>query len=208
MEAVEIKVVGLTGGIACGKSEVAKAFQELGASIIDADLLAREVVAPGTEGLAEVVKLFGSSITSPLGDLNRKALGEIVFREPAKRELLEQALHPRIRALFRERLKEARALHPEKVVVYVVPLLFESKEPYPEIQVTVVVSSPDEVAASRLMAREGIDRPLAEAKIRAQLPIDEKERRADFVIRNSGTVQDLRREAEKVYRSLLSFTRP
>lgn len=208
-DSLTIPLVGLTGSIGSGKSEVARILEREGAAIIDADLLAREVVAPGSAGLREVVDEFGASVLSDDGALNRKALAALVFSDPVKRAKLEQITHPRIRALFLARLAELRAApaaHRPAIVVYVVPLLFESRYDYEELDAIVVVSTTREVALCRVIARDGCSIEQAESRYNAQLPIAEKVRQADFVIDNSGTLEELSERVRTIFPRLCALT--
>jgi dephospho-CoA kinase len=179
-----MRLVGLTGGIASGKSTFAAALRALGAPVLDADLLAREAVAKGSPGLAEVVQAFGAEVLGAEGELDRKRMGARVFSDPDARARLEAIIHPRVRALSRAelaRLEEAG--HP--VAFYDVPLLFETRQ-QGLVDLTVVVWAPREVQVARLVARDGLSRAEAEARLGAQLPIDEKAQLADAVVVNDG----------------------
>jgi dephospho-CoA kinase len=197
-----MRLIGLTGGIATGKSSFAAALRALGTPVIDADVLARAAVAKGTPGLAAVVAEFGDDVLAPDGELDRRRMGARVFADPAARARLEAAVHPAVRALFRAELARlAVAGHP--VAVYDVPLLYETKLEG-EADLVVVVWAPREVQVARLAARDGLDRAAAEARLAAQLPIDEKAARADVVIANDGDPAAL---AEKARRLLADVTR-
>lgn len=190
--------IGLTGGIACGKSTVAAMLVQRGAILIDADQIAREVVLPGSPALALVAERFGLGVLQEDGSLNRKALGEIVFRDEAARKDLEGLLHPRIRALMRERMETAERLTPDKLVVVDVPLLFESKLAY-MFEETLLVYIPPELQLVRLQARDGITRQQAQSRLAAQMPIDDKRRLADRVIDNSGTIAETERQVDEYW---------
>ena len=177
-----MRVIGLTGGIATGKSTFAAALRALGAPVIDADKLARAAVAKGTPGLAAVVAAFGEGVLTPDGELDRRRMAGIVFSDAAARSRLEAAVHPAVRALFRaERARLEGAGHP--VVVYDVPLLYEAKVEG-EVDLVVVVWAPRESQIARLAARDGLRREEAEARLAAQLSIDEKAALADAVVVN------------------------
>lgn len=192
------KVVALTGGIGSGKSAVAKLFESRGASVVDADLLAREVVQPGSPGLQAIVEQFSTDLVLADGSLNRPLLASIIFSDPAKRELLESILHPRIRERWLTKLQELRAGH-VPVVVYVVPLLFESQRMMPELEAIVLVTAPHETRVKRIMDRDGFTREMAELRMSAQLPDSEKIAKSDYVIANDGTLQDLEQRADEVW---------
>ena len=152
-------VLGLTGGIASGKSTVARMLASLGAEVIDADRLARDVVALGSEALAEIVKEFGPSVLNADGSLNRAALGRIVFADPARRKRLEEITHPRILEEMRRQLQVIKAQGEATLIVLDVPLLFETPEILPLCDCTAVVWVPEELQVHRLMQRDGLSRP-------------------------------------------------
>ncbi|GIP38220.1 dephospho-CoA kinase [Paenibacillus sp. J31TS4] len=187
--------IGLTGGIACGKSTVAEMLVERGAILIDADRIAREVVEPGTPLLQEVAAAFGQDVLHPDGSLNRKRLGEIVFADEAARKRLEGLLHPEIRATMRKRMEEAEKQQPDRLVIVDVPLLFESGLQAMFDEVLVVAVPPDK-QLERLMARDGLTREQAELRLAAQMPIERKRELADAVIDNSGDRSDTERQVE------------
>jgi dephospho-CoA kinase len=178
-------VLGLTGGIASGKSTVTSMLAAYGAQVIDADQLAREVVALGREALAEIAKEFGPPVLNPDGSLDRAALGRIVFGSPAKRRRLEEITHPRIAARMREQLYALESQNQTFPVVLDVPLLFETPEILHLCDYTIVVWVPESLQIHRLMHRDGLSRQDALQRIRAQMPLDEKRRLADAVIDNS-----------------------
>ncbi|GIP33737.1 dephospho-CoA kinase [Paenibacillus sp. J2TS4] len=187
--------IGLTGGIASGKSTVATVLVERGALLIDADQIAREVVLPGTPLLAQVAAHFGQAVLNPDGSLNRKKLGEIVFADPAARKDLEGLLHPQIRALMKQRMLEAEAADPHRLVVVDVPLLFESGLQAMFEQVMVVYVS-RATQLTRLMARDGLTAEQAQRRLDAQMAIEEKKERADIVIDNEGSLSDTERQID------------
>jgi len=194
-------ILGITGGIASGKSTVARLFGELGASVVSADALAREAVAPGSEALAALVERFGSKIIAQ-GGLDREALADIVFNDPASRADLDRITHPAIARLAEERL---RALRESGValVAYEAPLLFEANAERRVDKVLVVTVTP-EVQLARLMARSGLDRASASARVAAQMSQAEKAARADYLIDNSGTPEVLREAVADLYRQLVA----
>jgi dephospho-CoA kinase len=177
--------IGLTGGIASGKSTVSDMLVQRGALLIDADRIAREVVEPGSPVLQKVVERFGSDILLPDGALNRKKLGEIVFGNPQALQDLQHLLHPSIRALMRERMEHYERLHPDKLVVVDVPLLYESglEAMY---EAVVVVYVPRAVQLERLKSRDGLTQEQAEQRLNAQMDIELKKSRANIVIDNQG----------------------
>lgn len=184
VEKPRIHVFGLTGGLASGKSTAAKRLRALGVPVIDADALAREVVAPGTPGLAEVVRHFGEEVLCD-GALDRGRLASIVFSHPEQRDALERITHPRIQRLRDERLHELE-VRGEPLAVYEVPLLFE-KGLEDGLRPIVVVSVPEAVQVARAVARDRSDEAQVRARLAAQLPLAEKARRADYVIDNTKT---------------------
>lgn len=176
--------IGLTGGIACGKSSVTRLLRTKGLPVIDADELAREVVRPGTKGLAEIAQAFGPDAIGSDGELDRKRIGELVFGHLENLAKLEAIVHPKVRELQEHRRRELEA-RGESLAFYDVPLLFEKKmEPLFD-RVLVVVCSP-QLQINRLMARNHLTRAEAEVRIRSQMPNYEKAKRADDVIWNDG----------------------
>jgi dephospho-CoA kinase len=196
-------LVGLTGGIATGKSTVSAMFGFLGARVIDADQLAREVVMPGQPAHAAIVREFGPDVLQEDGALDRKRLGAIVFADPERRKRLEAITHPAIRT----RQGRILAVYDEDgfdgIVLWDVPLLVETGGAALVDQVVVVYVDP-ETQLRRLMARDGIDEAAARARIASQMPIDEKRRHAHHVIDNSGSRADTERQVRQVYARLLS----
>jgi dephospho-CoA kinase len=191
--------VGLTGGIASGKSTVANLFAALGVSIIDTDLLAREVVAPGTALLAEIAGHFGGDILAADGSLDRRALRERVFSDPAERLWLEERTHPAIRALTD--LRSAAAKGPYRIVA--IPLLVETGA-RDRFQRVLVVDCDPQIQIARLMARDGITREAAARMLAAQVPRADRLKVADDVIRNDGDIANLRDQVEKLHREYVA----
>jgi len=194
--------VGLTGGVASGKSTVSAILSELGAVVIDADLLAREVVAPGTEGLAAVVEAFGPDVLGPDGGLDRPRLGALVFADPERRRALEAIIHPRVRA----RAAEIEAAAPEgAVVVHDIPLLAETGQAA-SFDAVVVVDVPVEVQVDRMVRIRGMSEADARARIAAQADRDARLGVATYVVENTGSLEDLHARVEEVYRTIESST--
>ncbi len=190
--------VGLTGGIGAGKSTVAARLAELGALVLDADLAARAVVEPGTEGLAAVVEAFGPEVLGPDGALDRAALARLVFADEARRAELNAIVHPRVRRWMAERTAAA----PQgAVVVQDIPLLVESGL-MPLFDVVVVVDARDETRIDRLVRLRGMAREQAEARIAAQAPRERRNAEADHVIENDGTELDLVEAVDALWRQL------
>ncbi|MDT8442194.1 MAG: dephospho-CoA kinase [Desulfuromonadales bacterium] len=193
-------VLGLTGGIACGKSSVAGWFAELGAAILSADQLARQAVAPGSLGLQRIVALFGDAILGPDGALDRVALGRIVFADAAARRRLEAVTHPEIAHLAAQSLAELRQAG-AALIVYEAPLLFEAGADK-RVDCSLVVLIEPAAQLARLMQRDGLDGAAARARIAAQWPQADKVARADYVIDNSGTTAQTRLAVAALYRHL------
>ena len=190
--------VGLTGGVASGKSTVSAILAELGAVVVDADVLAREVVARGSDGLAEVVEAFGAVVLTPEGELDRPAVGAIVFADPGQRRRLEAVIHPRVRARAAE--IEAAA-PPGSVVVHDIPLLVETGQA-DGFDAVVVVDVPTELQVERMTAQRGLAEADARARIAAQAAREDRLAAATYVIDNAGTLDELRARVEEVYASL------
>lgn len=190
--------VGLTGGIGAGKSAVSALLAERGAVVIDADELAREVVAPGSPGLAAVVGEFGPGVLRPDGALDREALGARVFADPAARRRLEEIVHPLVRA---ETARRIAALPPDAIVVHDVPLLVEAGLAG-EYDLVLVVEAPRQVRLARLAAR-GLPPAQARARMDSQAPDARRRAVADVVVDNAGTPEDLRERVAQVWERLL-----
>jgi dephospho-CoA kinase len=189
--------VGLTGGIASGKSTVAKLLASFGAILIDSDVLAREVVEPGTDGLREVVAAFGADVLAADGSLDRAKLGALVFNDTTARRRLESIIHPRVRA----RASEFAAAAPAAaVVVQDIPLLAETGQAG-RFDAVVVVDAPEEVQLARL-AERGLSSEDAKARIAAQATREERRAIADHVIDNSGDLESLERQVRSVWDQL------
>ena len=196
-------LVGLTGGIATGKSTVDAVLRALGAVIIDADVLARDVVEPGEPALAEIAAEFGPGVLGPDGRLDRKALGAIVFADPDRRRTLEAMTHPRMRERLLRRIDELMDEHFRGLAFYDAAVLIESGSHLMMDRLVVVITDePTQIA--RLMARDGIDRDEALRKIRSQIPLAEKAKLADHVIDNSGVPTATEAATGRVYQALLA----
>jgi dephospho-CoA kinase len=179
--------IGLTGGIATGKSTVAKLLTDRGAILIDLDEIAREVVNPGQPTLFRIAERFGQAILQEDGSLNRKKLGDIVFADPSERKALEQIIHPAIRAVMKERMAYYESNTPNKLIVVDVPLLFESGlESY--FEQIMVVYVPRKMQLQRLMERNSLTIEEAERRLTAQMDIEEKKSRGDILIDNSSSI--------------------
>jgi dephospho-CoA kinase len=192
-------LVGLTGGIASGKSYVASLLGELGASTVDADQVAREVVVPGSTGLVQVVGAFGFEILLPSGELDRAKLGEIVFADAEKRIELEKILHPLIKARTTQLISE----QPSDIVVYAVPLLVEANVDYP-FDTIITVEAGVENQVSRLMTSRQMSESDARARIGAQTTSSDRAARANFVIDSSGPKEQTRLQVVEVWKQLVA----
>ena len=190
--------IGLTGGIASGKSTVARELERLGAVIIDADILARDVVALGTEGLKAIVTRFGEQVLAPDGSLNRRALAGIVFADPQARADLNAIIHPRVR----ERALELEAAAPAgAVVVHVIPLLVETGQ-QDDFDAVVVVDTTVEEQLRRLTRRDGLTQTEAEQRVAAQASREERLGAATHVIDSSGPVRETMRQVDELWQNL------
>jgi dephospho-CoA kinase len=194
-------LVGLTGGIATGKSTVTRTFQELGCVVIDADVLAREVVEPGEPAHRAIVDEFGPEVVLPDGGLDRKKLGAIVFAEPASRRRLEAITHPEIRARFTRRLEALEAEGFDGIVIFDAPVMIESGN-YRNMDRLVVVATDATTQAARLQARDVIGDEEAQRKIGSQMPVAEKAKLADYVIDNSGDRAATAEQVRRVHEAL------
>ncbi len=190
--------VGLTGGVGSGKSSVATILRELGATIIDGDVLAREVVERGTPGLDQVVAAFGTEILTADGDLDRPKLGAIVFNDAEQRALLESIVHPLI---FERYAALEAATGPDDLVVHDIPLLAETGRAA-EFDAVVVVDVPDEIRIERMLRDRGWTREDAESRIASQATRDQRLAIATHVIDNAGTREQLRERVEQVFAEL------
>ena len=185
-------LVGLTGGVATGKSTVARIFKQCGAVVIDADALARMVVEPGKPAWKEIVTTFGKSVLNSDRTLNRHALGAIVFRQPAKRLVLERIIHPRVAREQKRLTRQAAQNNPKAVVIYDVPLLFEAGIDK-RVDTTIVVTADRETQITRLKKRNGLSRADAIRRIKSQMPLSKKVRSADYVINGTLPLSQLRK---------------
>jgi dephospho-CoA kinase len=194
-------LVGLTGGVATGKSTVAKMFKQCGAAVINADLLARQVVEPGKPAWRAIVKLFGKTVLNQDRSLDRQALGSIIFHNPKKRRQLERIIHPRV---AREQARLTKAItrkDPNAVVIYEVPLLFEAGVDK-RVDKIIVVTADRNIQIARLKKRNGLSRAEAIRRIRSQMPLEKKTQQADHLLNGTLPRPSLRRQVGQLFRSL------
>ena len=196
-------LVGLTGGIATGKSTVSALLRQLGCEIIDADLLAREVVEPGQPALTQIVTEFGRDVVTATGKLDRKKLGAIVFANPERRRRLEAITHPAIRDRFLARLDELAQQGFVGLVVFDAAVMIESGN-YKNMDRLVVVVTDEATQMARLRGRDGTDVPENQRKISSQMPLADKARLADYVIDNSGTREATAEQVRRVFAALMA----
>ena len=193
-------LIGLTGNIASGKSTVARLLSERGATIIDADVLARRVVEPGMPAFDEIVRRWGSEVIAPDGGLDRDALRRLVFSHPEQLEELNEIVHPEV-AAYRDRLVDEARQRGDRLVVQDIPLLFERGivEQFDRI---VLVDAPRPVRLERLMRERGLSETESMDMITAQMPAELKRARADYIIENVGTVRELEERVSEVWQAL------
>ena len=196
-------LVGLTGGIATGKSTVSQMFAELGSVVIDADALAREVVEPGQPAHAAVVAEFGPGVLQADGGLDRKKLGAIVFADPDRRKRLEALTHPAVRARLAERLGRLADEGFRGLVIFDAPVMIESGN-YKNMDRLVVVATDEATQEARLRARDAVDPGDAQQKITSQMPVSDKAKLADYVIDNAGDLAATRAQVTRVHQALLA----
>lgn len=191
-----MKLIGLTGGIASGKSTVATILKQLGATVINADELSREVVQRGNEAWKEIVGTFGADILQSDQTLDRKKLRTMVFNSPEARKKLEAIIHPKVRALAEERIRELAAAG-RSIIVYEVPLLFEGQL-HLWLRPVILVASDINTQKQRLRDRDHLTDTEAQQHIDAQMSLDEKRKLADYVIENNGSLDDLEQQVKSV----------
>ncbi|CAM5795416.1 MULTISPECIES: dephospho-CoA kinase [Brevibacillus] len=199
-------ILGLTGGIATGKSTVTAMLREQGIPVIDADQIAREVVELGKPAYEAIVRHFGKEILLPGGQIDRKKLGEIVFSDEAERQKLNAIVHPEVRRVMREEA-EAAEKNGAKIVFMDIPLLFESKLQH-MVDKIVVVYAPAHLQLARMMERDEFEEEQAQKRLRAQLPIEQKRADADFVIDNTGSREETEKQVIQLLGRLKAETAP
>jgi dephospho-CoA kinase len=194
-------LVGLTGGVATGKSTVAKMFKHCGAVVIDADKLAHDVVKPGKPAWREIVNEFGKTVLNADRTLNRHVLGTIVFSRPGKRRRLEHIIHPRVAREQQRLTRQAARKNPKAVVIYDVPLLFEAGIEK-RVDRTIVVTADQKTQIARLKKRNGLSRAEAIRRIRSQLPLAKKIQLADHTLNGTFSRPSLRKQVSQLFKSL------
>lgn len=193
-------VYGLTGGIASGKSSVTKHLIELGADVVDADKIAREVVVPGSPALVDIAQTFGVQFIRSDGKLDRSALGELIFGDSDARQTLNRIIHPRIAAASQAALQTLRS-QGNAIAFYEAPLLVENGL-HNSMDGLIVVSLPEELQLARLQSRDGIDKSAARQRIQSQLPLSEKLALADYVIDNSQSLVETQKQVDQLWNLL------
>lgn len=189
-------IIGLTGGIASGKSTVSSLLKEKGFTVIDADVAARIVVQPGEDAYKKIVETFGKDILLENGEINRPKLGDLVFRDEQKRLQLNAIVHPAVRKQML--LEKEQAIRNGKQTIFLdIPLLFESGLTW-MVDKTIVVYVDENIQLQRLMKRNGLDKEAAEIRISAQMPLEEKASKADAVINNNGTITETKKQLEHI----------
>jgi dephospho-CoA kinase len=200
-------VVGLTGGIASGKSTVARLFKKCGATILDADQLARQVVERGKPAWREIVKQYGRDILAPDETIDRRALGALVFQNRRALRLLERIIHPRVAREQRRLTRQVAERDPDAIVIYEVPLLYEAGVDK-RVDAVIVVTADRETQITRLRQRDGLSRRQALRRIHNQMPLERKARLADVVLDGTSPTSQLRNEVRRLMRTFRTHTGP
>ena len=198
-----MKIIGLTGGIASGKSTVSRALQDLGAIVIDADEVAHTIIEPGKPAWEDIVEHFGSEVLNPDQTIDREKLGAIVFNDPERLQELNQITHPRVGEQFKQMIKNIKSQQADAVLFIEVPLLYETHMDRICDEVWVVWVD-EETQIQRLMKRDGLSREDALKRIDAQMSLDEKAKRADVVIDNSFSIEETIETATRYYNNIVS----
>ncbi len=199
-------LVGLTGGIASGKSLVAKVLKDLGAHIIDADKIVHDLLEPGQQAWEEVLAYFGIGIQLPGGTIDRRKLGELVFSDPGKRAWLNHCLHPKVFEVYTSQVRHLCVRQPDAIVVFDAALLIETGY-HKQMDKVIVVYADEEHQLKRLMERDRFTRDQAVARIRSQMPLGEKRSHADYVIENTGNRKETERQARAIFELLKKNTK-
>ena len=196
-----MQVIGLTGGIATGKSTVSAILENAGAVIIDADRIAREAVKKGQPAYREIVEHFGETVLLPDGEINRSVLGDIIFNAPGKKQLLNKIVHPYVRKETHRQLQQIGRTEPNAIVILDIPLLIEA-EMDKDLSEVIVVFVPEHIQIERLVQRDGISEADALARVRSQMPIEEKKDKATIIVDNSGSKENTRKQTLKIFQRL------
>lgn len=194
-------VNGLTGGIATGKSTVSAMLKKAGAIIIDADTIARAAVKKGLPAYREIVDQFGAAVLLPDGEIDRNVLGDIIFNDPEKKQLLNRIVHPRVSREIKRLLKQIEKTHPNSIAILDIPLLIEA-DMHKGLNAVIVVYAPQHLQISRLMQRDNISEADARARVGSQMPIEEKKKQATIVIDNSGSIENTRKQTLELFKRL------
>ena len=197
-------VVALTGGVAAGKTTVTDILSARGARVIDADILARAAVQPGSPALQGIQEKFGADVLDSTGSLNREALGKLIFHNPDAREALNAIVHPRVRELYEAELSAIQAETPDAVVVYAVPLLAEARS-VSEFDAVIVAHAPEEVRLARLQEHRGFSEEDARARVGSQVSDEARLAMADSVVDCSGSLEETRSAAHELFDELEDF---
>ena len=198
-----MNIIAVTGGIASGKSLVLSTFMNLGAFVIDCDLLSREAVIPCTKAWWKIVDVFGKAICRHDLEIDRKKLGSIVFNDSSKRKILEQIIHPEVRRKCTERIEAIKKMMPNAIVVIDVPLLIETGV-QKEFDTVIVVYANADTQIRRLMDRDGITEAEARKMVKLQIPLAEKRTFADYIINNDGTREETEMQVRKLFEAISS----
>jgi len=201
-----VQVIGLTGGIATGKSTVSATLENAGAVIIDADRIARKVVKKNLPAYRQIVDTFGESVLLPDGEINRTALGNLIFNDPHKKQLLNAIVHPHVRKETNRQLKHIENNNPNALVILDIPLLFEAGM-HKDLSEVIIVYAPEHIQIKRLMERDHISQEDALSRIRSQMPVEEKKSLATRVIDNSGTLEHTRKQTLEIFQRLKELPR-
>ena len=196
-----MQLIGLTGGIATGKSTVSAMLKKAGAIIIDADRIARDVIKKGLPAYREIVAQFGIEVLLPDGEINRNMLGDIIFNDHQKKQLLNSIVHPHVNQEVNRQIKKIQKTHPNAVIVLDIPLLIEAGM-HDDLSEIIVVYTPQDIQIQRLMQRDRISEADALARVQSQMSIEEKKQQATLVIDNSGTIENTRRLTLDIFKRL------
>jgi dephospho-CoA kinase len=194
-----VQVIGLTGGIASGKSTVSRILKNAGAVIIDADRIARDVVKKGLPAYREIIDTFGDKLLAPGGEIDRSVLGDIIFNDPRKKQLLDRIVHPHVRKETNLQLKHIEKNHPNSIVILDIPMLMEAQM-HKELSDVIVVYVPEDTQVKRLIQRDGISEADALARVRSQMPIEEKKDLATIIIDNSSSRENTHKQTLEIFK--------